>query len=85
MKNKRRDFLKQSAAAIATMAVGSPISQLLSSCGVKNASNTTADSVIVLFMAGGMAHTETFDPKKYTHIAQVIDVDGFVDKNSVTH
>ncbi|MCP9768473.1 DUF1501 domain-containing protein [Lacihabitans sp. LS3-19] len=66
MKNKRRDFLKQSAAAIATMAVGSPISQLLSSCGVKNASNATADSVIVLFMAGGMAHTETFDPKKYT-------------------
>lgn len=27
---------------------------------------STADSVIWLFMAGGMAHTETFDPKKYT-------------------
>lgn len=66
MKNKRRDFLKQSAAAIATMAGVSPISQLLSSCGVKNTTNATADSVIVLFMAGGMAHTETFDPKKYT-------------------
>jgi len=26
----------------------------------------TADSVIVLWMAGGMAHTETFDPKRYT-------------------
>src|SRR5215212_1180666 len=26
----------------------------------------TADAVIVLWMAGGMAHTETFDPKKYT-------------------
>src|SRR2546428_14048317 len=26
----------------------------------------TADSIIVLWMAGGMAHTETFDPKRYT-------------------
>src|SRR5436190_16808440 len=26
----------------------------------------TADSVIVLWMAGGMAQTETFDPKRYT-------------------
>ncbi len=25
-----------------------------------------ADAIIVLWMAGGMAHTETFDPKKYT-------------------
>src|SRR5207245_8911649 len=25
-----------------------------------------ADTVIVLWMAGGMAHTETFDPKRYT-------------------
>jgi len=26
----------------------------------------TADAVIVLWMAGGLAHTETFDPKRYT-------------------
>src|SRR6266511_4943747 len=26
----------------------------------------TADTIIVLWMAGGMAHTETFDPKRYT-------------------
>jgi hypothetical protein len=30
------------------------------------ASNATADAVIVLWMAGGMAQTETFDPKRYT-------------------
>src|SRR5438046_10109341 len=30
----------------------------------------TADCVIVLWMAGGMAHTETFDPKKYTPFAK---------------
>src|SRR4051812_45433098 len=26
----------------------------------------TADAMIVLWMAGGMAQTETFDPKRYT-------------------
>ena len=29
----------------------------------------TADAVIVLWMGGGMAHTETFDPKRYTPFA----------------
>ena len=29
----------------------------------------TADAVIVLWMAGGMAQTETFDPKRYTPFA----------------
>ena len=28
--------------------------------------NSAADTVILLWMAGGMAHTETFDPKRYT-------------------
>lgn len=27
---------------------------------------STADTLIVLWMGGGMAHTETFDPKRYT-------------------
>src|SRR4029077_10841277 len=30
------------------------------------APEATADSIIVLWMAGGMAQTETFDPKRYT-------------------
>ena len=30
------------------------------------AEEATADAVIVLWMAGGMAQTETFDPKRYT-------------------
>ncbi|GMQ26996.1 DUF1501 domain-containing protein [Algoriphagus sp. oki45] len=61
----RRDFLKKtSVAAIATMGMGAPLAGLLSSCESKIP--TTADSVILLFMAGGMAHTETFDPKKFT-------------------
>ena len=62
----RRDFLKKtSAAAIASMAMGAPMSGLLSSCGTPPMPST-ADSVILLFMAGGMAHTETFDPKRFT-------------------
>ncbi|MDN3203032.1 DUF1501 domain-containing protein [Algoriphagus sediminis] len=61
----RREFLKKtSAAAMATMGMGAPLAGLISSCESKIP--TTADSVILLFMAGGMAHTETFDPKRYT-------------------
>ncbi|HSF53149.1 MAG TPA: DUF1501 domain-containing protein [Algoriphagus sp.] len=62
----RRDFLKKtSAAAMATMSMGAPLAGLLSSCDTATLPST-ADSVILLFMAGGMAHTETFDPKKFT-------------------
>ncbi|PYR91947.1 MAG: hypothetical protein DMF84_15300 [Acidobacteria bacterium] len=35
----------------------------------------TADAVIVLWMAGGMAQTETFDPKKYTPFESGVKVD----------
>jgi hypothetical protein len=34
----------------------------------------TADAVIVLWMAGGMAQTETFDPKRYTPFAPGVPV-----------
>jgi hypothetical protein len=33
---------------------------------VRAETNATADSMIVLWMAGGMSQTETFDPKRYT-------------------
>ena len=36
---------------------------------VRAATRATADSIIVLWMAGGMAQTETFDPKRYTPFA----------------
>src|SRR5680860_223209 len=62
----RREFLKKtSAAAIAAMAAGAPLTGLLSSCN-RNKIASKADSVILLYMSGGMAHTETFDPKRYT-------------------
>ena len=62
----RRDFLRRSSAAtIAAIAAGAPLTSLLSSCNSKK-NNSSADTVILLWMAGGMAHTDTFDPKKFT-------------------
>ncbi|MCE7039304.1 DUF1501 domain-containing protein [Dyadobacter sp. CY312] len=61
----RREFLqKASAATMAALAAGAPLSNILSSC--KAGSSSSADTVILLWMAGGMAHTETFDPKRFT-------------------
>lgn len=61
----RREFLQRtSAATLAALAAGSPLANVLTGC--KSGANATADTVILLWMAGGMAHTETFDPKLYT-------------------
>jgi hypothetical protein len=60
----RRDFLKTaSAATLGALAAGEarPIFGAETAEKIK----PTADTVIVLWMAGGMAHTETFDPKRY--------------------
>jgi hypothetical protein len=68
MITNRRDFLKNtSMATIAALGTGSPMASLIGNASVDIASKiTSADSVILLWMAGGMAHTETFDPKRYT-------------------
>jgi Protein of unknown function (DUF1501) len=64
MRITRRDFLATaSAATLAALRAGAPRA-------VHAAGDAplvpTADAVIVLWMGGGMAHTETFDPKRYT-------------------
>lgn len=62
---QRRDFLKaMSAAALATLAGGAP--RLLAAPEAVQQPKPTADSCILLWMAGGMASPETFDPKRYT-------------------
>ncbi len=62
---ERRKFLKQMRnASMAAMAASVPAASFLSSCGRKSPQGT-ADAVILLWMAGGMCHTETFDPKTY--------------------
>lgn len=64
--NSRRDFLKRmGASSLAAMSASIPTASFLSSCVSAPAIPATADTVILLWMAGGMAHTETFDPKAY--------------------
>ncbi len=59
----RREFLKHLAAAsTATLAMGAP--RLLAGEKISHP-KATADSCILLWMAGGMAAPETFDPKRY--------------------
>ena len=57
----RRGFLQSSAGALAALGAGAP--QFLTAQEKPEAS---ADSIILIWMAGGMAQTETFDPKTYT-------------------
>src|SRR5438093_6850696 len=59
----RRDLLKtMSAAATSTLLLGEP-----SAAGEPlRQPQATADTCILLWMAGGMASPETFDPKRYT-------------------
>src|SRR3954469_19621882 len=60
----RRHFLKTaSAATLGALAARFPNAVLAAEAPKLKA---TADAVIVLWMGGGMAHTETFDPKRYT-------------------
>jgi hypothetical protein len=63
----RRDFLKTAGAAtLSALAAGYPRALLADENNPEQSPRATADTVIVLWMAGGMAHTETFDPKRYT-------------------
>src|SRR5260370_34943516 len=60
----RRDFLAgPCAAALATLAAGEPRAQAAEKVVHPR---PTADTCILLWMAGGMAAPETFDPKRYT-------------------
>src|ERR1700691_5148222 len=63
MKNlTRRDFLKgMTAAGLATLPWGAP-----RAADPVPQPRPTADTCILIWMAGGMASPETFDPKRYT-------------------
>src|SRR5690606_38000460 len=69
-RHTRRDFLSTaSAATLSALAAGYPrVAQAKGQASGASGTGApaTADAVIVLWMAGGMAHTETFDPKRYT-------------------
>jgi hypothetical protein len=62
----RRSFLKTaSAATLGALAAGYPRAFAANEAAAEKI-QPTADTLIVLWMGGGMAQTETFDPKRYT-------------------
>lgn len=66
----RRGFMGTTAGAtLAALAGSEP--QMLQGAEIK----PTADAVIVLWMGGGMAQTETWDPKRYTPFAPGVRTD----------
>ena len=69
----RRGFMGATAAATLSAVAGrEPVLVHGQTAGKKP---PTADAVIVLWMAGGMAQTETFDPKRYTPFAPGVKVE----------
>jgi hypothetical protein len=70
----RRDFLKQlSAASAAALGCSSP--RLWANSGSSLAPPATADSCVLIWLAGGMAAPDTFDPKRYFPFEKGLEVD----------
>jgi hypothetical protein len=68
----RREFMGATAAATLSALVGREPRLVRAEAAPGKAA---ADAVIVLWMAGGMAQTETFDPKRYTPFEPGVRVD----------
>jgi hypothetical protein len=69
----RRDFLRTaSTATLAALAGGAP---RLWGAEKATAPKATADTIILLWMAGGMAAPETFDPKRYQPFEEGLPVE----------
>ena len=70
----RRDLLKQmGAATLAAMASGTP--QLWANPGGVQHPAAKADSCILIWLAGGMAAPDTFDPKRYLPFEKGLEVE----------
>ena len=70
----RRHFLKTASAA--TLSALSARAPQLFAAGELEKIAPTADTMIVLWMGGGMASTETFDPKRYAPFEKGMDPKG---------
>jgi hypothetical protein len=70
----RRDFLKQlSAAGVAAMMTGEP-QRLLAADHAVFQPEPKADACILIWMGGGMAAPDTFDPKRYSPFESGLEV-----------
>ena len=72
----RRDFLKTASGATLSALAGGYARPLFGAEAAEEKLKPTADTIIVLWMGGGMAHTETFDPKRYTPFEKGIAPNG---------
>lgn len=68
----RRDFLRTASAATLSALAAGP-ARALHFPEEEKAPPASADTLIVLWMAGGMAHTETFDPKRHVPFEKGMD------------
>ena len=69
----RRDVISTaSTATLGALAAGYPSTPANAKI-LNNNLNSTADTVIVLWLAGGMASTDTFDPKRYVPYEKGLD------------
>ncbi|MEO8353519.1 MAG: twin-arginine translocation signal domain-containing protein [Chthoniobacteraceae bacterium] len=68
----RRDFLKTASVAMLG-ALSEPALRIFGDEIELEKIAPTADTCIVLWMVGGMAHTETFDPKRYAPFESGMD------------
>ena len=66
----RREFLKGTSAALGALATGMPLPAKEKPAKIK----PTADTCILLWMGGGMAAPDTFDPKHYEPFKKGLDV-----------
>ncbi len=73
----RRAFL-QTATAATLASLGTALPRSASASVTRVLSEARADAVIVLWMAGGMAHVDTFDPKRHTPYESGMDASGVV-------
>jgi hypothetical protein len=74
----RRDFLKTASAATLAVLAGGRAYSFSEVARALAKPKATADTVILLWMAGGMAHTETFDPKAYRPFEPGMAPDSFL-------
>jgi len=84
----RRDYLKQlSAASLATLSLGAPRLPAAAAGHKIEHPKPTADACILLWMGGGMAAPDTWDPKRYipfrpgTKVADVLSTFPAIDTN----
>ena len=70
LNQNRREFLKSTSAAMGALATGMPLPAQEKPAKIK----PTADTCILLWMGGGMAAPDTFDPKHYEPFKKGLDV-----------